>query len=145
MRTLLLLSSFLLVAACGSKGGSSNTTPEGGGGGGDEEVAEDSGGDMVPPERMDEIKSLLDRKRNAAARCLADAVNAGKVPKNTAGHVAIEFTISTGGTAQGLKVIETSIENEEVQGCVMEKVQQIDFGALPKPIEWSYTYAFESM
>lgn len=132
-----------LVAACGSKSKPADTTATGGGDGGDDE--ENSGGDLVPPDRMDEIKAMLDRKRNAASRCLADAVNAGKVPKNAHGHVALEFTISTSGAAQGMRVIETSIDNDEVEACVMEKVQQIDFGALPSPLEWSYTYAFESM
>lgn len=145
MRIAALLSASLVfaAAACGGKGSSAPTTPTGGG---DEEmVPEDSGGDVVPPERMDEIKAQLDRKRTGAARCLADAVNAGKVPKNTAGHVALDFTISTSGAAQNVRVSETSIDNEDVQNCVKEKVEQIDFGALPQPLEWSYTYAFESM
>jgi hypothetical protein len=131
------------TAACG-KSKPADTTPAGGG---DDDGFDDenSGGDMVPPERMDEIKAQLDRKRTGASRCLADAVNSGKLPRNTKGHVALGFTIGTNGTAKDLKVIETSIDSEDVQRCVMEKVQQIDFGALPAELEWSYTFAFESM
>ena len=143
MRTTAILLAGTL-AACGNKSKPSSTTTETSGGGG-EEVEDTSGGDMIPPERMDEIKTALDRKRNAAARCLADAVNSGKAPKNAHGHVALEFTIGTSGHAEGIKVNESSIENPEVEQCVVDKVDQIDFGALQKPLEWSYTFAFESM
>lgn len=144
MRTTAILLA-LTLAACGNKSKPSSTTTEGGGGGGGEEVEDTSGGDMIAPERMDEIKTALDRKRNAAARCLADAVNSGKAPKNAHGHVALEFTISTSGHAEGIKINESSIDNADVEQCVIDKVDQIDFGALDKPLEWSYTFAFESM
>lgn len=140
MRTLALVL-LIPLAACGNKAKPADTTVVDDGDGSEEP----SGGDVIPPDRMDEIKAVLDRKRTAASRCLADAVNSGKVPRNARGHVALGFTISTTGTAEGLKVIESSIESPEVEQCVMDKVQQIDFGALPKAIEWSYTYAFESM
>lgn len=142
MRTALALALLVPLAACGGKSRPASTVPADRG---DGQVEDTSGGDLVPPERMDEIKTLLDRKRTAAARCLSDAINAGKLPRSAAGHVALEFTISTGGAAEGVKVIETSIEDETVQECVMEKVRQIDFGSLPSAIDWSYTYAFESM
>jgi hypothetical protein len=143
MRTIALVT-VLAVAACGGKSKSADTTLAGGGGGGDDS-GDDSGGDMVPPERMDEITRLLDRKRTAAARCLADAVNAGKANKNARGHVAVSFTISTAGNAEGVRVTETSLDNADVEACVMKKVEEIDFGDLPRALEWSYAFAFESM
>lgn len=132
------------LAACGGKAKSADTTPTGGG---DDtgEATDDSGGDLVPPERMDEITAILERKRTAAARCLADAVNAGKADKNARGHVAVSFTISAGGRAQGTHVTETSLDNDEVEACVVRKIEEIDFGRLPKALEWSYAFAFESM
>lgn len=139
--TALVLVASLATAACGGSRSKPDTTTVDTGG----EVEEEPVDNVVPPDRMDEIKSYLDRKRNAAARCLADAINTGKVPKNAHGHVALEFTIGTDGRAEGLKVRESSIENADVEACVMEKVQAIEFGALPQPLEWSYTFAFESM
>ncbi len=133
----------LAAAACGGSSKPAATTPTGGG---DEVVADDdSGGDMVPPERMDEITALLDRKRTAAARCLADAVNTGKADKNARGHVAVSWTIGTSGQAQGAHVTETSLDNDTVEACVVRKIEEIDFGALPRELEWSYAFAFESM
>ena len=135
----------LAAAACGGKSKSADTTPSGGG---DDDTAadgDDSGGDLVPAERMDEITALLNRKRTAASRCLADAVNAGTIGKNARGHVALAFVIGTDGHASDLKVTETSLDNEGVEACVMKKVEEIDFGPLPKSLEWSYAFAFESM
>jgi len=137
------------LCACGG-GQKTSTATGGGGGGGGEEVWGDSGGDgasdaVVGPERMDEIKGLLDRKRTAAARCFADAVNHGKVAKNARGHVMLGFVITTGGKATQFKVLETSLDSPDVEGCVIKKVESIDFGALPHDLDWSYTYAFESM
>lgn len=132
-----------LAAGCGSK-----PVPVAPSGGDDEVVAGDDQGDdpsMIAPERMDEIKSLLDRKRTAAARCFADVANDGKVDKNSHGHLALEFVISPAGKATGIKVLEDNLKSPDLEQCVIAKVQQIDFGALPKPLDWSYTFAFESM
>ncbi|HVV88263.1 MAG TPA: AgmX/PglI C-terminal domain-containing protein [Kofleriaceae bacterium] len=134
------------AAACGGSKPATHTEAEGGGGdtaggGGDE------GGDpnLVDVTRMDEIKQALDRKRVAAARCLADVVNAGKIDKNAKGHVALGFVIGTDGKATGVKVLEDSLSSPDLEQCVIAKVQAIDFGALPKSLDWSYTFAFESM
>ena len=136
----------LAAAACGGKSKSADTTPAGGGGDdGAAEDGDDSGGDLVPPERMDEITALLNRKRTAASRCLADAVNAGTIGKNARGHGALAFVIGADGHATDLKVTETSLDNEGVEACVMKKVEEIDFGPLPKALEWSFAFAFESM
>ncbi|MEZ4404545.1 MAG: AgmX/PglI C-terminal domain-containing protein [Kofleriaceae bacterium] len=133
----------LALSACGGKAKPADTTPADDGAGAP--TADDGGGDLVPPERMDEITRLLERKRTSAARCLSDAVNAGKADKNARGHVSIGFTIGTGGHAQDAKVLETSIDNDTVEACIIGKIEEIDFGALPRPLEWSYAYAFESM
>lgn len=133
----------LAAAACGGSSKPSATTPTGGGE--DTATDDDSGGDLVPPERMDEITAMLDRKRTAAARCLADAVNSGKADRNARGHVAVSWTIGTDGRAQGAHVTETSLDNETVEACVVGRIEEIDFGALPRPLEWSYAFAFESM
>jgi hypothetical protein len=111
----------------------------------DSEIAQGSDGDtMVAPERMDEIKALLDRKRVVVARCLPDAIDAGKAEKNARGRITFEFVISSAGKAQGIKVAEATLDSEMVQDCTKQHIASIDFGALPKSLEWSYTYSFEA-
>ena len=134
-----------LVAGCGGK--PAPVAPSGGGGDDEAAAADDQGDDlsMIAPERMDEIKRLLDRKRTAAARCFADAANDGKVDKNSHGHLSLTFIINAFGKPTQVRVLEDSLASPELEHCVIEKVEQIDFGALPKPLDWSYTFAFESM
>jgi hypothetical protein len=122
------------LAACGGGGKKETALPvdDGGGGGG---AAVDTGADdMVPPEKMDEIQVRLDRKRGLVARCLSDAVLAGTAPRNARGKITLEFVISPGGQAERIKVAKASLQ-----------VKEIGFPELPRALEWSYTFAFESM
>jgi len=132
------------AGACGGKDkGADEPAPVGGG---DDVAGEDEGGDpaMVAPERMDEIKALLDRKRTSVARCLPEAIQAGKAEKNARGRITLEFVISRQGKATGLKIANATLTSEMVQECTMNHVANIDFGALPRDLEWSYTYSFEA-
>jgi TonB family protein len=110
---------------------------------GEEPSDEDEG--MIGPERMDEIKALLDRRRTAAARCLTDVIDDGKLKQNARGRVAVSFTITEAGRVTDAKVVEDTLDSPELEACVLAKVQQIEFGELPRPLDWSYTFAFEAM
>ena len=133
------------LVACGGGGKKAVNEPTG------DDVAtgdDDSGGGndtMVPPEKMEEINVRLDRKRSIAARCLSDAVESGEAPKNARGKITLEFVISPSGKAEQIKVAKATFENETVTNCVIGKVQDITFPELPKSLEWSYTFAFESI
>jgi hypothetical protein len=91
-----------------------------------------------------DIKAQLDRKRVIVARCLPEAIGAGKAEKNARGRITLEFVISAAGKAQSIKVAEATLESEMVQDCTKQHVAGIDFGALPRSLEWSYTYSFEA-
>jgi hypothetical protein len=141
----------LALAAGGCGGGGQkkqDTTPEVSGGGhvfeGDP-CSDPCNGGMCPPETLDAIQRALASKRRAAARCLSDAVNDGKISKDAHGHVALTFVIGKNGKARSITVSRSSIKNPEVEQCVVAEVQQINFGDLPIDLDWSYTYAFESM
>jgi hypothetical protein len=135
----------LVIAACGGGKGASESREPVHVDDVDGEIAEGSDGDtMVAPERMDEIKALLDRKRVVVARCLPDAIDAGKAEKNARGRITFEFVISAAGKAQSIKVAEATLDSEMVQDCTKQHIASIDFGALPKSLEWSYTYSFEA-
>ena len=129
------------------------------GGGGKKQVNEPTGGDdttagddsgtssgevMVPPEKMDEINTRLDRRRNAVARCLTDAQIAGNAPKVAHGKMTVEFVVSPSGKAENIKIAKTTMDNQVVQDCVIQKVGDTAFPELPKPLEWSYTFSFQS-
>lgn len=104
----------------------------------------DRSGNMIPPEKMDEVRTDLDRKRMIVSHCLATAMENKEVPKSAHGKIAIELVIGTDGKATNVKVIRSDIDSKSVQDCVTRHVEEIAFPQLPKPYETSYTYAMEA-
>ena len=100
---------------------------------------------VIGVQRMDEIKQILDRRRVSAARCLTDVIDDGKLPRNARGRMAVSFVIDEAGRATRVKVLEDSLQSPELEQCVIGKVEQIEFGPLPRKLDWSYTFAFEAM
>ena len=135
---------FWTVAACGGKQPQA-TTPADDTSGGGETVAAPSSGVMVPPEKMDQIQRLLERKQGIVSRCLATAVDNQELPKNSRGTMTLELVISEAGKADDVKVVNSSLESPKLQTCVVDIVKEIQFPTLPKSYPTSYTYAFEAM
>ena len=130
-----------LCAACGGKKGGP-TTPDPGGG---EPVGNTNDNDqMVTPETMDEIQRLFVRKAGAVSRCLSVAVDNKELPKNSRGKVTLGVVIATSGEPGEVKVIKATLESKSLNDCIVKKVQEIQFPAVPKPYETTYTYAFEA-
>ena len=133
------------TAACGGGSKKEQTTPPPTGDG-DTTPPPSGGGDsaMVPAEKMDEIPRVLDRKRQIVSRCLAIAVDNRELPKSTHGKITLEFVISPAGKAQDVKIIKADFESKSVQDCVIHHVTEAQFPELPKPVPWSYSFAFEA-
>ena len=111
---------------------------------GNQQGARDESGDMVSPEKMDEVSKDLGRKRESVSRCLAIAIDNKELPKNSKGKVTLEIVI-TGQHASSVKVINASLESKSLADCVIGKVREIEFPAMPKPYETSFTYTFEAI
>jgi hypothetical protein len=108
-------------------------------------IEDDGGEGVVSNETMDDIRRALDRKRNVVARCLTPAIEAEELPKNSRGRMTLGFVISPAGKAGEIEVVKTSLESKLLAACVIERVGEIEFPAVPKPLPWSYTYGFEAM
>lgn len=135
------------LVACGGGGGKpagDSTTPSNSSSESSEDV---SGGDgtVVSSETMDEIRRALDRKRNAVARCLSPAVDAGELPKNARGRMTLGFVISPSGKAGELKVVKSNLDSKLLTDCVFERISEIEFPTVAEALPWSYTYGFETM
>ena len=146
MKTTTMAIAAALALGCGG-GQHAATAPSGGGGGGASEAerAEPAGGAMVPPEKMDEINRLLERKRPIVSRCLATAVDNKELPKNSRGKVTLEIVISPAGKADSVKVVRTTLASKILTDCVISRIQEMAFPELPRSYETSYTYGFEAM
>ena len=145
--TLFAIAIAVVVAACGGKKKTEDTTGSGvtidpNATSGD---PTDRSASMIPPEKMDEITRLLDRKRPAISRCLTMVVDNQELPKNSRGKMTLGITISPAGKASTVKVISSSLESKSLETCVIGKVQEIQFPELPKNYETTYAYAFEAI
>ena len=142
MKKLLLL--VVLVAACGGK----NKGADEGGATIDTQATTgdptDRSGEQVPPETMDEIVSLLNRKQMIVSRCLSTAVEAGELPKGARGKVTLAIAIAPSGKTQSVEVIKSTIDVKSVQGCVKRHVEEITFPTVPSVYNTSHTYAMEA-
>ena len=105
----------------------------------------DRSGSMIPPEKMDEITRLLDRKRPTVSRCLTMVVDNQELPKGSRGKMTLGITISTGGKASKVTVIKSSLESKKLEECVIGKINEIEFPQIPSQYETTYAYAFEAI
>ena len=100
----------VLAAACGSK--NKNDAEEGGGATIDTQATTgdptDRSGEMVSPEKMDEVNSLLSRKQMIISRCLSTAVEAGEAPKGSRGKIVLAISIAPSGKTSSVEVVKTS-------------------------------------
>jgi hypothetical protein len=143
MKAVLLV---VLAAACGGK--HKNDAEESGGGTIDTQATTgdptDRSGNMVSPEKMDEIDHLLARKQMIVSRCLSTAVEAGEAPKGAKAKITLEISIAPSGQPTTVEVLKSSLDVKSVQGCVKKHVESITFPTLPRQYETSYTYAMEA-
>jgi hypothetical protein len=130
------------IAACGGASKAETTPGDGVASAGDGAAKP---GEMVSPETMDEINRSLARKRTVVSRCLAIAVDAKELPRNSAGKITLEIIISPSGKAETVHVVRTTLESKMLSDCVIRHIQDIQFPELTKPYETSYTYGFEAM
>jgi hypothetical protein len=140
-----LLACASLALGCGGK--QAGTTAAGTPASGDSERAEApaGSGDIVPPEKIDEINRSLERKRPMMSRCLAIAVDNKELPRNAAGKVTVEIVIAPSGTVESVKVVRATLESKMLTDCVISRVKETPFPQLPRPFETSFTYGFEAM
>ncbi|HEX4416275.1 MAG TPA: AgmX/PglI C-terminal domain-containing protein [Kofleriaceae bacterium] len=101
--------------------------------------------EQIPPEKMDEINRDLDRKQQIMSHCLAIAIDNKELPKSSRGKVTVDLTIGTSGKPESVKIVSATLESKTLAECVTHHVQEIQFPELPKPLETSYTYGFETM
>jgi hypothetical protein len=135
----------LIAVLCACHHNDNSDTTEGGG---FHQVADtgdptDRSGNMISPDKMDEVKTELNRKNMIVSHCLATAMEAKEVPRGAHGKIALEIVI-TGGKATSVKVIRSDIEAKTVQDCVIKHVQGIAFPQMNQTYETSHTYAMEA-
>lgn len=145
--SLLTLSAFAagtLLVGCGGSDKKSTTAAD--------DVSEDSGDDesddgdaLIPEEKFEEIKNTFERKATTVARCFPDAVDAGEVDKNDRIKVTVGVEVQTNGTAKELEILGSSKRSKTLESCILESISRWEFPTLPKPVNYSYSFALQQL
>ncbi len=127
----------LLAVGCGPKG----QAPGGGatGGGDSSEEAQK----LVPPETMDGIRMVFERKTAIVSRCYADAISAGEVKTGDRGYITVGASVEPDGKARGASILETDLNSKVLHSCVIARVESWDFPKPPVVYQTSHTYRFQ--
>jgi hypothetical protein len=149
MRTVLFSAVSVLVFAVGchhknggtTEDGEEHTDPVGKGDG----PVYTSDPNQLPPEKLDEVNRLLERRKPTVSRCLGFAVDNKELPKNARGTMTLQIIISPSGSPETVKVASSTLESKTLNECVISNVKKIQFPQVSKQFETSYTYGFEAM
>lgn len=106
---------------------------------------EEQGPVLIPPEKLDAIEAVFVRKRVVISRCFPAAIEAGELRPEDKGYVTVGLTVTSEGAPQNVRVVEATLDSQLLKSCVVEEVASWDFTTLPKPLDYSHTYAFERL
>jgi TonB family protein len=98
----------------------------------------------IPPEQMEEITQLLDRKRQDIAHCWTDEATR-QHNRNLTIDLMLRLTIGTGGRAQTVEIAKNSVNSKEFDNCVLTMVKNFDFPAIPSTVELTWPYSFKPL
>jgi hypothetical protein len=136
----------LVVGACGgSEKGASVRRSTGGGNGWHDTAPDEQDVGMIPAEKMDSIKANFDRKARSVSRCLVEAMDANEIGKNERAVITVTVTILPDGGATDVKTSNAEPGSKVFSDCVVGHVKRMAFGALPRRLDYSYTFAFDAL
>lgn len=126
-----------LVVACGGHKASDSTSEPG-------RASAAGSGEIIPPEKMDEVDQSLRRRSTQISHCLAIAINSGEVKRGTRGRITYEIGIGTEGRASKVNVVKSEIDTQSVIDCATTLVRDTSFPTLPRAYETSFTYGLDA-
>jgi hypothetical protein len=126
-------------AACGGSDGPRAEEPAPAADDSSEQVA------MIPENRFIEIQHVFDRRRPFVSRCFSTAIDEGELTDDDRGYVTIGLVITEQGRASNVRVLESNLDSGVLHNCVLGQVRNWEFGSLPRPLEYSYSYQFETL
>lgn len=110
-----------------------------------DEVEEEPEPIQIPAEKYDEIARFFKRKNKFLNTCFTSAISAGEISKRGRARIAITLTITTQGKMKNPKVDSMEPDSPTLRDCIFEKMQRWTATTLPKPLEYSYTFGFDTL
>jgi hypothetical protein len=107
---------------------------------GNEDMRIDTGG--IPPDKQADIILVLQERDASARRCYQDVLNEKKT-REFKGTVKILLSLNTDGTAKAVKIMGGTLNNKDVEACLVQTVKEFEFPKLDRAGDIQYDYKFE--
>lgn len=96
----------------------------------------------IPPDKQAEIQLVLQQRDTSTLKCYQDVLN-DKHDRAFKGSVFVMLTVEPSGQASDVKVVGGSLNNPEVSQCLIEKIKEFEFPAIPNKGSMQYEYRFQ--
>jgi TonB family protein len=128
----------LLLCSCANQSASLRPAPPSAG----EEPGATEG--AVPPEKMEEIQSILSRKSQDVAHCWTEEAQRTH-NRELVIDMMLKLVIAPTGKAGNVEIVKNSIHSAEFDQCVIAMVRNFDFPTIPQAIELTWPYTFKPL
>ena len=107
---------------------------------GNEEIRIDTGG--IPPDKQAEVYLVLQQRDASARKCYQDVLNE-KHTREFKGTVKILLSLNTNGSAKAVKVMGGTLNNKDVENCLVGTIKDFEFPKVDRPGDIQYDYTFQ--
>ncbi len=99
-----------------------------------------SGG--IPPDKEAEIMLVLQQREVSTRKCYQDVLNE-KQDRSFKGNVKVLIALRADGAAQDVRVVNTTLNNKEVEDCLVGTIRRFEFPQLAQAGEVQYEFRFQ--
>jgi hypothetical protein len=100
----------------------------------------------IPPDKEADIQLLLQQRDPSTLKCYEDVLN-DKHDRAFKGTVLVLLSLAPGAgdssKVKSVKVIGGTLNNDEVNSCLVEKLTDFEYPQIPNAGTMQYTYKFE--
>lgn len=104
-----------------------------------EQTAETGG---ISPDKEAEIQLLLQQRNPSTLKCYSDVLSE-KHDRAFKGSVAVLVSLEPSGKASDVKIVNSTLNNQEVHDCLIAKIKEFEFPQLEHKGSMQYVYHFE--
>jgi len=96
----------------------------------------------IPPDKQAEIQLVLQQRDTQTLKCYQDVLNE-KHDRAFKGSVFVMLTVEPSGHPSEVTVVGGTLNNPDVSGCLIEKIKEFEFPAIPNKGSMQYEYRFQ--
>jgi len=96
----------------------------------------------IPPDKQADIQLVLQQRDTMTLKCYQDVLNE-KHDRAFKGSVLVMLTVEPSGQPSEVTVVGGTLNNPEVSQCLVEKIKEFEFPAIPNKGSMQYEYRFQ--